>query len=263
MDYIDHGVCRLSIVPVREKPSDQSEMVSQLLFGEHYQVLEVSSDKKWFRIRNVFDQYEGWIDEKLHYSITADYFEQINNSEYKISTDLTSRILFKKEVLHVVLGSVLPLLNNSLFETQEQLAFNGESKSLYQKLGAEPLLNVAKKYLNAPYLWGGKTPFGVDCSGFVQQVFKISGYHLRRDARQQVLQGKEVALEASKPGDLSFFTSEDGNINHVGILMGGNRIIHASGRVKIDTIDTQGIICAERKIYTHSYFKTKRVLRED
>ena len=263
MDCVDHGVCRLSIIPVRVEPSDRSEMVSQLLFGEHYQVTEVSPDEKWLKIRNAFDQYEGWIDEKLHYPITPEYFEQINNSEYKISTDLTSRILFKKEVLHVVIGSVLPLLNNSLFEVQEQLAFNGEAKSLYNKLGVESLLEIAKKYLNAPYLWGGKTPFGIDCSGFVQQVFKIAGYHLRRDARQQVLQGKEVSLEASKPGDLAFFTNKEGNINHVGILMDDNKIIHASGRVKIDSIDPQGIICAERKVYTHSYFKTKRVLRED
>jgi hypothetical protein len=256
----DYGICRLSVVPVRAKGEDASELISQLLFGEHYTVLNSSDDRKWIYIQNAFDNYEGWIDIKQHHSITFDYFEQLDNTEYKICTDHTARILYNKNVVHVTIGAILPLLSNPLFVTEEQLAFNGEAKSLFQRWTIEQLLTVAKKYLNAPYLWGGKTPFGIDCSGLTQQVFRVSGYHLKRDSSQQICQGKEVTFEEKLPGDLAFFKNDNGMMNHVGIVLPDDSIIHASGRVRIDGLDSEGILDEVSNKHTHKLFKIKRIV---
>src|SRR5690606_8182930 len=161
------------------------------------------------KIKIYFDDYEGWIDAKQHYPVSDEYFEQINNSDYKITLDYTSSILFKKQLIHIVIGSVLPIATNELFKMEEQLAFNGESKSLNLKRDYEFLKMVAYRYINTPYLWGGKSPYGIDCSGFTQQVFKIAGYKLHRDARKQVMQGDLVeSIEEARPGDLVFFKND-------------------------------------------------------
>lgn len=262
MDYQGYGICRLSTVPIRKTPADSAEMISMLLFGEHYRVLEWSDDRKWCLIQNGYDQYEGWVDIKQHTEISSEYFDQINNSEYKIATDLFSRILYKRQVIYVPLGSVLPLLNNPLFQMEEQLAFNGEAKSLHQKWTADLMIVVAKKYLNAPYLWGGRSPFGIDCSGFTQVVMRVAGYKLPRDSKDQILQGKEISLDEAQQGDLAFFTNAQGKMNHVGIVLKDGEIIHASGKVRIDTLDKEGIFNNENKTYTHRLFKVKRILRD-
>lgn len=262
MDHQGHGICRLSIVPVRSSAADSAEMISQLLFGEHYRVLEKSDDLKWCRIQNAFDRYEGWIDTKQHNEISEAYFSQISDSEYKIATDLFSRMLYNKQVIHVVLGSVLPLLNNPLFKHEEQLAFNGEAKSLHQKWETDLIVSLAKKYLNAPYLWGGRSPFGIDCSGFTQVVFRVAGYKLARDSKDQIRQGKEVKLSEALPGDLAFFTNKAGKMNHVGFVLKEDEIIHASGKVRIDKLDAEGIFNDEINTYTHQLFQVRRILRD-
>jgi len=146
---------------------------------------------------------------------------------------------------------------------EEQFAFNGEAKNLGQKREFEFVRNIAQKYLNVPYLWGGKSPFGIDCSGFTQSVFKICGYRLFRDSGQQAHQGRAIAkLDDALPGDLAFFKNQEGNINHVGILLEGDRIIHASGRVHIDHLNDEGILNLDTKIYTHQLSHIRRVLSE-
>ena len=171
-------------------------------------------------------------------------------------------MLYNKQVIHVPLGSVLPLLNNPLFQNEEQLAFNGEAKSLHQKWESDQLISLSKKYLNAPYLWGGRSPFGIDCSGFTQVVFRVAGYKLQRDSKDQIGQGKEIQLEDAGPGDLAFFTNKAGKMNHVGIILKDNQIIHASGKVRVDQLDNQGIFNQEIKTYTHQLFQVRRILRD-
>jgi len=254
------GICRLSLIPLREKTSDGAQMVTQLLFGDHYEILKVSNDLKWFKIKIVFDGYEGWIDAKQHTSITEEYFDQINNSNYKISLDVCSSILHNKHHINVLLGSVLPISTNEIFKMEEQLAFNGESKSLGEQRDFDFLKQIALKYINAPYLWGGKSPFGIDCSGFSQQVFRICGYKLKRDAYQQFEQGSEIKDKAI-PGDLAFFENDEGKIVHVGIVMEDNTIIHASGKVRIDSFNKDGIYNEEIGKKTHSLAGIRRVVR--
>ncbi len=261
-ESIDFGVCRLSLVSVRAEASDRAELTTQLLFGEHYEVESASKDKKWLKIKIHFDQYEGWIDAKQHHSITKDHFEYINRADFKISTDVTTSILYNKSPLAILMGSIIPISGSELFKMEEQFAFNGESKSLGQKRDAEFLKITAKKYLNAPYQWGGKSPFGIDCSGFVQMVFKINGYKLLRDSLQQAKQGKAVELKDLQPGDLAFFASKEAKISHVGIFLGDDKIIHASGKVRIDHLNEEGILNSESRVYTHAFVQARRILTE-
>lgn len=260
MEETDFGVCRLSLVPVRKEPADQTEQVTQLLFGDHYSVIEVSPDKKWIRIRIHFDQYEGWMDAKQHHPITKEYFQHINHAEFKITTDITSTLLYNKSPQVVLMGSMIPISSSELFKMEEQFAFNGEAKNVGQRREFEFMRLITLKYLNSPYQWGGKSPFGIDCSGFTQMVFKICGYMLQRDTSQQVNQGKAVeTLAASKPGDLAFFADEKGKTVHTGILFNENKIIHASGKVRMDTVTEDGILNAEAGRITHRLSGIRRI----
>lgn len=263
MQSIDFGVCRLAIVPVRKEADDRSEQVTQLLFGDHYEVVSYSVDSKWIYLRIFADGYEGWIDSKQHHSITYEYFEQINHANFKITTDLTCGILYKKHPLTILMGSIVPISNSELFKMEEQFAFNGESKSLGQKRDYDFLKSTALKYLSAPYQWGGKSPFGVDCSGFIQMVFKINGYFIPRDASQQVQSGKEITgFSDALPGDLLFFAKDHEKISHVGLLLEDNKVIHASGSVRIDGMIEEGIINVDTKVITHNLTAIRRILSD-
>ena len=263
MEILDYGVCRLSIVPVRAEASDKSELTTQLLFGDHYEVTDATKDKKWLRIRSNFDQFDGWLDAKQHHPVSQEYYEYLNRADFKITTDVTASLLYNKSPQIILLGSMIPISSSELFKMEEQFAFNGEAKNLGQKREYEYMKNVAVKYLNAPYLWGGKSPFGIDCSGFVQMVFKICGYRLFRNSWQQSNQGKSFRdIEQGKPGDLVFFKNAEGKVNHVGIMLEGDRIIHASGKIRVDHLNEEGILNLETKIYSHQFSHIRRILSE-
>jgi hypothetical protein len=262
MNTEEKGICRLSVVPVRRDPVDHAEMLTQLLFGEHYTVLERTADKLWIKVRQAFDQYEGWISARQHSDISDEYFEHLNNTEFKVCTDLVASILYKRRVIPVVLGSILPISSTELFAVDEHFAFNGESKNMGERHDFEFLKTIALKYLNSPYLWGGKSPFGIDCSGFIQQVFKVCGYRLKRDARDQVHQGEKIEkTEDAKPGDLAFFSNETGRITHVGMVLEEHKIIHASGWVRVDNLDEHGILNEISMTHTHRLAGLRRILK--
>ena len=260
-EVIDYGVCRLAIVPVRKAPGDGAEQVTQLLFGDHYEVYSVSPDRRWASIRIITDQCEGWIDNRQHHTITPEYLEQINQADFKIILDVAATILYKKSPLTIVLGSIVPISTTELFKIEEQLLFNGEAKSLNQRRDFDFLKTLALKYMNAPSQAGGKTPFGIDAAGLVQMVFKICGYRIPRDVIQQSAQGKKVkSLADAKPGDVAFFSDQEHKSFHVGILMEDDKIIHAAGKVRLDHINEEGIMNTEIKIYTHHTTGIRRIL---
>ena len=256
----DFGVCRLSAVPVLNEPGI-SVQNSQLLFGDAYEVLDRSKDKLWLRIRINFDLTEGWINLYHHHSIPQEYFFQIINADFKISTDVVSTILYKKSPLHILLGSIVPISSTELFKMDEQFAFNGEAKAISQKREADFIKSIALKYLNAPETTGGKNPFGICSHGLTQMVFKISGYTLPWDLNQQASAGKKVNDAASAmPGDLAFFKNKSGQISHAGIVLEENKIIHAFGQVRLDLLNDEGILNSDTKIYTHTLTGIRRIM---
>ncbi len=261
MEVLGYGVCRLSLVSVRQAPRQHAAISTQLLFGDHYEVLSISDNKDWIFIRIHFDGSEGWISAEQHHGITIEYFEQINHANFKITTDITCSILFKKSPLTILLGSIVPISNSELFKLEEQFAFNGESKSLGQKREFEFLKSIAQKYLNAPDLTGGKSPFGIDASGFVQMVFKICGFVLPRLLDRQLAEGKKInSLEESRPGDIAFFNVQSSNEMHAGIVVDDQKIIHCDGKVRVDHLMDDGILRTESKIYTHTLKEIRRIL---
>ena len=249
---MQYGVCNLSIVPLREFPQDASEMISQVLYGEHFKVLEMR--KKWSRIRLAFDKYEGWIDNKQFLEITKEDYTSLQEIEPQYSLDLVEVLQNKNEQL-------LTLTIGSSVHSANFLNHDYDGNKIYGKQKKSELINTALNYLNAPYLWGGKTPFGIDCSGLTQMVYKINGYSLLRDASQQATQGDALSfIEESEPGDLAFFDNDEGHITHVGIIMEDNYIIHAHGKVRIDRLDHTGIYNSERRTHTHKLRVIKKII---
>lgn len=251
------GICNLAIVPIRFEASHRSEMVSQLLFGEHFQILEKS--KGWVKIKLQFDGYEGWIDEKQYQPISESEFGLLSSKDIMLNADLIEYISGKDNLLFPIpLGASLSFLDVPQINTSE---FSFEGLKASGKNPKTEILKTAFMYLNTPYLWGGKTPFGIDCSGFVQMVYKLNGYSLSRDAYQQATQGEVLSfIEEAEAGDLAFFDNEEGKIIHVGILMNDNYIIHAHGKVRIDRLDHLGIMNVDTKRHTHKLRVIKKII---
>ena len=251
------GICNLAIIPLRLEPSDRSEIVSQVLFGEHFVVLEEL--KQWRRIKLQYDGYEGWVDSKQFQVSTEAAYNTLSNEAIVLNADLIDYISAPNNTLiPIPLGASLSFLNHSDINTAH---FEFEGAKTSGKQDKNKLINTAFLYLNAPYLWGGKTPFGIDCSGFTQMVYKLNGYHLFRDASQQAIQGEALSfIEESEPGDLAFFDNEEGTIIHVGIIMENNYIIHASGKVRIDRLDHLGIFNPETQKHTHKLRVIKKII---
>ena len=251
-----YGISNLSIVPMRNEASDQAEMVNQILFGEHFKVLE--SRKKWSRIRLSHDNYEGWICNKQWLKLSEEDYKQLDKDVPTITTDILD--IITKDHQPIVIGSILPfyksghaIINNKMYQ------FDGLTTPGYVK--KEKLIENALMYLNAPYLWGGRSPLGIDCSGLTQMVYRLQGIHLPRDAYEQAEIGTTLSfIEESEPGDLAFFDNAEGNITHVGIILEDNHIIHASGKVKIDRIDQQGIFNTTTGSHTHKLRLIKSII---
>jgi hypothetical protein len=257
----EYGYCRLNIVPVRGEPREPAEMVTQLLFGDFYQVLDYSPNREWLRIQAEVDGYQGWIGYKLHHPVTEAFLREAQQRPPVVSLEICDRLHLPGQVLHVVLGSSLPIAEQGLFQGDETVKFDGKTHAIRKIKDAAILKDFAFKYIDTPYLWGGKTPFGIDCSGFVQMVYKLGGYQLQRDASQQAKGGTPVAaLSEARFGDLAFFRNPEGRITHVGMLLSDSRIIHASGRVRIDRLDEKGIFNEQEKVYTHTLSHLRRVI---
>tara|TARA_R110001583_G_scaffold16724_1_gene68400 strand:- start:591 stop:1361 length:771 start_codon:yes stop_codon:yes gene_type:complete len=256
---MQYGICNLSIIPLRLEPSDVSEMVSQILFGEHFKVLEYR--KKWSKIRVAFDNYEGWIDNNQYEEIFEETYIKLEKDTKCFAGDLIDFATEEnKKFSTVTLGASLPFYNNqNLLINNTKFYYEGQIFNT--KLPKESVVEIACKYLNSPYLWGGKTPFGIDCSGFTQMVYKLCGYKLLRDASQQATQGDVLSfIEESEPGDLAFFDNSEGIITHVGIIMKDHYIIHAHGKVRIDMIDHSGIFNLDTQKHTHKLRVIKKII---
>ena len=247
------AVCTVGIMPLRAASDDRSEMVSQVLFGETLEVIEQSAN--WAYVRINTDRYQGWVDPKQFTIIDDQEMNRLNTLPLFYTSDLVQVVVPEKtkQMVPLVVGSHLPgLAQNKLSIAGKRYSFEGSAISAKVKASRKLIIENAMIYTNASYLWGGKTPFGVDCSGLTQTVYKISGIKLPRDASMQAKQGETINfITDAFVGDLAFFDNDEGDIIHVGILLGDNKIMHASGKVRIDAIDHQGIFNVDTRKYSH------------
>ena len=244
-------ICLFIQVPVRSEASHRSEMVSQLLFGEKAAVLEEKAE--WLKIKTLFDDYTGWVE---RHAVT-DHDEPSELHTIVLKEPLTSASI-DHQMSYLPAGAEIPVpdengnfsLGGHLFQLKEKLS---------EEIGS--LTQTALKFLHAPYLWGGRTVFGIDCSGFIQLIFKIHGVQLPRDAAEQVLNGKEVgSMDEILENDLIFFNNKEGKIAHVGMYLGNGQVIHASKQVRIDHLDQKGLYNESLGQYTHPFHSIRRFL---
>ncbi|SFE95686.1 C40 family peptidase [Thermophagus xiamenensis] len=253
------SICTYGFIPVRTEPSEASQMETQILFGETYEIMERHNN--WALVKLRYDGYTGWIDEKLIDNLDDRDVELWERSEGLIIKGSFVKVVKESDstVQYLTAGSRV------VFNGNERNAIRIGKKEFYWQGVADKekvdIEEVARGFLNTPYLWGGRSFFGIDCSGLVQVVYKTAGIFMPRNASQQIEKGQVVSyVEEAQSGDLAFFDDEEGNIVHVGICLGSGRIIHASGSVRIDTLDHQGIFNADLRKYTHRLRVIKRVL---
>jgi hypothetical protein len=250
---MEYGICNLAVIPMRAEPNERSEQVSQVLFGEPFEILEWKDN--WVQIITAYDQYKGWIG-RLQFSMLGHIaYQQLMDTPPKLTYRAITQAWKIKDnsILYLPVGSSLSFLNGTTCYIEK------EKFEIIGQIGENENIDlIAKSFINTPYLWGGRTHFGVDCSGFTQVIFKLKGIQLKRDASMQAEQGQLITLQEAKVGDLAFFENPEGKITHVGMLLNREYIIHASGKVKIDMIDEKGIYSDELKRFTHKLSFVRR-----
>lgn len=238
---MNKGICVVTVAPVRAENSDKAEIVTEILFGESADILEVN--KNWTKIKMHYDGYEGWMDTKQIKPVTDEY---LANRKVTLITEDFSSVMTNDGKTLLSMGS----------EVEFPAVASRRSHDVRESIAL-----TAKEFLNIPYLWGGKSFFAVDCSGFVQLVYKIHHVKMPRDTYQQAEVGEALTfVEESQPGDLAFFENSEGKIIHVGIMLENQKIIHASGKVRIDTLDSSGIFNKELNKHTHKLRVIKSIL---
>lgn len=255
------SICSYGFIPVRSEPAESACLETQVLFGETFEVLE--RQPKWCRIRCHYDDYEGWIDDNLVGQFDDQEVGEWRQSEGLIVNKPFINILREDDGTMQMLSAGSRIVMNG--DNPSAFAVGNETFSLQDDLPVrnDSIVGLARELMNAPYLWGGRSFYGIDCSGIVQVVYKAAGIFLPRNASQQINYGETLSfVEEARPGDLAFFDNEEGRIVHVGICLGGGRILHASGSVHIDKLDHQGIYHLKRRVYTHHLRLIKRIYNE-
>lgn len=251
-----------TVLPVRANPDERAEMVTQLLFGQTCLITETSGS--FSKIKDSDDGYEGWVDTKMLSMINQSEYNTLQNAPlFRICSPIADIFcLTDKMVYHLSAGSKLPHYNpetSSIDIANKKYQIHSSFVSYISEQAKQKIVPTAKLFLNTPYLWGGKNIFGIDCSGFTQVVFSLCGYNLLRDASIQYTQGIPInSLAEAEAGDLLFF-DKMGKITHVGIYLGENKIIHASGKVRIDKIDENGIFNTDSQNYTHTLSAIRKI----
>lgn len=253
---MNRAINLLSVIPMRKEPFHRSEMVSQLLFGEYVEILD--EEEHFIKAKCLVDGYEGWVQ-----SNQLTRVEEVLETNKYISTWIEEISINGKSKNVPMCSPVYSTKQGKIMFGRTEVNYFMDDDSFWDSsqhaITKSSLKEVYNKFIDTPYLWGGKSVFGIDCSGFAQQVFKMFGIKLLRDAYLQAEQGSSVSsLAETKLGDLAFFQNEDGRVIHVGIILENNQIVHASGKVRIDTMDVNGIINIETGKRTHQLHSMRR-----
>ncbi len=249
------GICVIPAIPMRKEPSHRSELVSQLLFGDMYSIAEQTSN--WLKIRSADDRYEGWIDMIQHFTPGTSELERLKKVEHYFTADLTNIMINMNDGTEFLLSAGSRIYGKHEFSIGDiKFKYTGHTFQPEFSDVRKSILQTARKFLHVPYIWGGKTTMGLDCSGFTQIIYRVHNINLERDAGQQCSDKPNLSLRESKPGDLAFFGDNE-KITHVGIISEAGKIIHCSGKVRIDNLDETGIFQTDSGRYTH-YLKYVR-----
>ena len=260
---MEYAACQVSIAPMRAQATDKSEMVSQILFGETVEV--IGKKLNWKQVVCSWDGYTGWVDSKQLKRLTPSEFDSYKESQ-SVSLSLVEGLMATDHFIPLTLGAVLPKFDGLRCTLGDQtFQFSGPVVTPGQvPPSGEWISKISRRYLHAPYMWGGRSPFGIDSGGLTQMVYKIAGIRLLRDPAHQVTQGRPVDfMEQCQVGDLAFFDDGKGIINHVGIILAEGFMVHASGTVRVDKLDHFGIFNREQNKYTHQLRIVKRMLQDN
>lgn len=255
---LHRGICIYNTIPCREEPSHKSQLSTQLLFGETYQVLDIQGE--WLLIACDHDGYQAWMWANQHTEYEKSYLQFFRITDAMVHF-IEHRHKSYQQLIPVFAGSRLPDVSSRIWEVNgHQFSYQQIEKKIHA-FSPEYVRTLSTMYLHTPYLWGGRSPAGMDCSGLVQVVFAMMGIALPRDAWQQSSEGELVNfIDEVQPGDLAFFDNEEGKITHVGIMLDRQTIIHASGSVRIDLLDHEGIFHSDLKKHTHRLRIIKRII---
>jgi len=246
--------CGISVSPLRKDPSDRAEMVSQVLYGEQFIIIERFKD--WYLIEMQLDAYQGWMDARAILEINYDA------KPVFIHHELMIRLKNKSEGILLSYGSELIPDKKNKTNTTIGSFLMPEDVSIDKPNTSNRLNQIIQDcllFLNVPYLWGGRSAFGIDCSGLIQIVFKVNGIILTRDAADQAKMGTEVEFKNRKKGDLAYFKNSENKISHVGILLNDKEILHSSGWVRIDEFSEVGITSKIENKISHTLAFIKRL----
>ncbi len=254
MSLMTRYICCVPVSPLRQEASHRSELVTQQLFGETCGLVEKAPDH-WVKVRGDYDHYEGWCQEGQIKPLPAGLAKSTDQS---LTADWSTPIVYAGQSMVLPMGCPLAYFSDGILAVEKPFpgrTWNPEAATP----GEDVIRQIAFPFLNTSYLWGGKSVFGIDCSGLAQTVFKFMDIKLQRDASQQINQGIVVpSLSEARCGDLAFFDNADGRITHVGILLSPTEIIHASVKVRLDDIDERGIIHRENGERTHRLAGVRR-----
>jgi gamma-D-glutamyl-L-lysine dipeptidyl-peptidase len=254
---MSYSICVVPVAPIRKQPEHPAEMISQLLFGEYCTIVETTKNG-FTKIIVKADGYEGWCQTQ---HLTPTDLKEVDTSNILLAADWVHALDYNGTLMQIPFGSsIIKAADMVKLSTASSYLFNGKAVATIN-LEPDTIIKLSTMFLNTPYLWGGRSVFGVDCSGFTQVVYKFFGKQLLRDANQQATQGTTVDfLQQAVCGDLAFFDNEVGEIIHVGMLLSPNKIIHAAAKVQTDDIDNGGIVSTQTGLRTHTLRIIKRYL---